>query len=456
MHASARVVSLAGALLGAACGCSATPAPAPPAGPPGAGSAANIVPEAPAPGASAPSPATAAATVTPAERSDQPPRAVPTFEDDVAFLDRYGAVQILQAPHGARVAVSAKYQGRVMTSAVGPGERSLGWVQRDFIEKGRTGTQFDNYGGEDRFWLGPEGGQFGLYFAPGKTFALSAWQTPAAFQEGEWAVSERDDRHIALHRSLAVTNHSGTRFDLDVTRAISLLPAAEVTARLGAPIPAGVSWVAFQSANTITNRGKLAWSEKKGLLSVWILAMFPPSPDTLVVVPFRTDASGPIVNDAYFGKVPPGRLQVHEREGYLVFKGDALHRSKIGLGPARAKPTLGSFSAASRLLTIVQYDPPQGPARYVNSMWEAQADPFAGDAVNSYNDGPTAPGQPPLGGFYELETSSPGGALRPAASLTHTHRTFHLVGEPAALDAVARAALGVPLDRIRLDPVPGG
>src|ERR1700722_12055781 len=44
-----------------------------------------------------------------------------TFEDDVAFLAKYGDVDVLVGPSGGRVALSASYQGRVMTSAVAPG-----------------------------------------------------------------------------------------------------------------------------------------------------------------------------------------------------------------------------------------------------------------------------------------------------------------------------------------------
>ena len=69
----------------------------------------------------------------------------------------------------------------------------------------------------------------------------------------------------------------------------------------------------------------------------------------------------------------------------------------------------------------------------------------AGDVINSYNDGPPAPGAPPLGPFYELETSSPGLGLAPAEEHVHVHRTIHLVGPDTDLDAIARAVLKVPL-----------
>ena len=41
------------------------------------------------------------------------------------------------------------------------------------------------FGGEDRFWLGPEGGQFALYFKPGDPFDLDHWQVPEADRLGK-------------------------------------------------------------------------------------------------------------------------------------------------------------------------------------------------------------------------------------------------------------------------------
>ena len=85
----------------------------------------------------------------------------------------------------------------------------------------------------------------------------------------------------------------------------------------------------------------------------------------------------------------------------------------------------------------------------MNSLWEEQKEPYGGDAINAYNDGPVEPGGKPLGPFYELETSSPALALAPGESYEHVSRTVHLVGPEADLDAVARAMLGVGLDAIR-------
>ena len=376
------------------------------------------------------------------------PAGARTFEADLAFLRQHGEVHVLTAPNGARVAVSPKYQGRVMTSAVGDNEPSLGWIHRSFIEEGKTGTQFDNYGGEDRFWLGPEGGQFGLYFPARKPFTFEHWQTPAAFQEGAWDVAEKDDGRIVFRRAMEVTNYTGTVFKLDVQRVVAFVDADQVEGFLGAPL-GGMRFVAYETQNEVTNVSDRPWTRDGGLLSIWILAMYPPSPDTVVVVPFSAGAEGPLINDAYFGKVPADRLYVDKDAGVALFRCDGEHRSKIGVPPARTKSVLGSYSASARMLTIVQFNGPMPNAPYVNSMWEHQKEPFGGDVVNSYNDGPTEPGKPALGGFYEIETSSAGLELSPGQRLQHVHRTFHIVGSEVQLDAIAKAQLGVSLGYVR-------
>ena len=108
----------------------------------------------------------------------------------------------------------------------------------------------------------------------------------------------------------------------------------------------------------------------------------------------------------------------------------------------------GSYDPDARTLTLVRYTLPRGPAQYVSSTWRLQKDPYAGDVVNSYNDGPVAPGAEPLGPFYELESSSPALALRPHAAYTHVQRTLHFTGERAGLQRLALATLGVSLDAI--------
>jgi hypothetical protein len=389
---------------------------------------------------------TASTAAAPPPVASAPSPTMLQFDEDVAFLNQHGAgVKVLSSPSGGRIAVAGKYQARVMTSAVEAAGASLGFVNRSFILAGKTGTAFDNYGGEDRFWLGPEGGQFALYFAPGKPFTFDNWQTPPAFQEGTWNAKAETGASITFARSMTLTNYAGTQLALDVERKLSILNDEQAEQNLGIELAQDVKWVGFESHNTITNRGKTAWSEDKGLPSIWILGMFAPAPGTTIVAPFEKQGNGAIVNDSYFGKVPADRLQVNEAKGFVLFKADGQARGKIGLSSTRAKAVLGSYSAQSRMLTVVRFTKPASAKRYVNNLWEISKEPYGGDVSNAYNDGPVEPGKPSLGGFYELESSSPAAALAPGATLEHTHETYHFSGPREALDSIAVRVLGVSL-----------
>ena len=97
------------------------------------------------------------------------PKKEMTFSEDVTFLKKHVDVIILgQGKDSPQVAVVPAYQGRVMTSTVGAaGSPSHGWINYDLIASGKTGLHINAFGGEDRFWLGPEGGQFSSFFQKG-------------------------------------------------------------------------------------------------------------------------------------------------------------------------------------------------------------------------------------------------------------------------------------------------
>ena len=373
------------------------------------------------------------------------------FVDDLAFLQQYTQVKRLSDAQGrAQLIVCPQMQGRVMTStATGPEGLSYGWINREFIASGQNNPHINAFGGEDRLWLGPEGGQFSIFFKAGDPFDLEHWYTPAPINEEAFEVVSEEPGCIRFRKSMKLINYSGTVFELEIDRKVRLLPPDVIAQRLS-PAPAtGLDVVAYESENRITNTGAHAWVRESGLLSIWILGMFNPSPSTTVVIPYRHGPEselGPVVNDAYFGVVPAGRLVIGEK--VIFFSGDGLYRSKIGLDSRRCLPVLGSYDAGNHVLTLVQYSKPEGEAEYVNSMWKIQDDPYSGDVVNSYNDGPPAPGQAPMGPFYELETSSPAAALAPGETLSHLHTTFHLQGDEESLDPVAHQLLGARLDEI--------
>jgi hypothetical protein len=375
-----------------------------------------------------------------------------TFGDDTAFLEKHGGIIVLSDKQGmAKVAVSPAWEGRVMTSTAGDDDGiSFGWINRDLIASGKILPHINTFGGEDRFWLGPEGGQFSVFFAKGAKFDLADWFTPAPLDTLPFKVASQNRTEATFTSKFTVTNYSGTRFDVIVKREVRLLKPAAAWKKLGVAAVEGVSLVAYETDNKITNDGKDAWTKETGLLSIWILGQFNPSSSTTIVVPIKSGPESDLgvkVTSDYFGAVPGERLVV--KDAVIFFSGDGKFRSKIGVNPKRSKALLGSYDADNKVLTLVQFNQPADRTDYVNSLWKLQDDPFGGDAINSYNDGPPAPGAKPLGPFYEMESSSPGAALTPGQSLSHVRRTIHLSGPDSALNAIALGTLGVSLDDIK-------
>ena len=382
-----------------------------------------------------------------------------TFADDLKFMQTHTPIVVLRDGDAA-VAVAPDYQGRVMTSTfdaeAGP---SFGWINRPVIGKGLLSNEQKKgkleehiyiFGGEERFWLGPEGGQYAIFFKPGTKFEFSDWTTPPAIDTEPFKLIEQTGTSAKFEHATELVNHSGTKFSTGIERTVKLLEPQVAAQLLDVQLGEGLRMVAYETDNRITNTGSAAWTPETGLLSIWILGMYNPSPETTVVIPFEPgdeEQLGAKVNDTYFGKVPPEYLRIEEKE--LFFRGDGTRRGKIGINAQRSKGIAGSYDAAGKVLNIVTYNVQESPNGFVNSMWEVQEAPYSGDVINSYNDGSPEPGKPPLGPFYELETSSPAAALQPGETLKHVQRTFHIQGTEEELNVLAERLLGVSINDIK-------
>ncbi len=349
----------------------------------------------------------------------------------------------------ARIIVSPDFQGRVMTSsAAGENGLSYGWINYDLIESGEVLPHINPMGGEERFWLGPEGGQFSIFFKNGDAFDLKHWQTPSVIDTEKYEMVASGKTFAEFKKSAKIKNYSNTEFQIEIKRKVVLLTNEEIAKELGVGIEKNTKVVGYKTINNLQNTGTEAWKKESGLLSVWLLGMFNPSPEVTIVVPFKTGVkSDYIVKDDYFGKIPAERLVV-DTSGFVFLKGDGKYRGKIGIPPQRALPFLGSYDAHNHLLTIIKCEVKEGVTDYVNSAWELQKYPFKGDAINSYNDGPVADGKQ-LGPFYEMETSSPALALKAGESATYSQSTFHLQGSEDELDVICRKVLNLSLEKIK-------
>lgn len=372
-----------------------------------------------------------------------------TFGYDLAFLRQYHKDLIVlgEDSTGPQLIVLPAYQGRIMTStADGSKGKSFGWLNHELIASGKLSPHFSAFGGEERFWLGPEGGQFSIYFKKGDAFTFDNWNVPREIDTEPFDLVASSSGEARFEKQMQLVNYSGTPFDLKVSRNIALMSMAQIAEAIGS-LPPDLKTVGFSSENILTNTGKNTWDKQSGMLSIWILSMLNADEKTTIFIPYRPGDSsnlGKVVTDDYFGKVPADRLKVTDK--MILFKADANYRSKIGISPHRALPYAASYDAGNDVLTIAKFSLTDGAKDYVNSLWEMQDDPFSGDAINAYNDGPIEGKQ--MGRFYEIESSSPAAALSPGQHIRHVHQTFHLKGPRASLEKVVQQLFGVGLDAI--------
>jgi len=370
---------------------------------------------------------------------------------DVAFFTENN-IKIIELKDGeskASVLLVPGYQGRVMTSTVDGSEGvSFGWINYKFIESSEVSSQFNPYGGEERLWLGPEGGPFSIYFKKGTEQVFPNWVVPKEIDTEPFEVIAQSSDRVSFRKDFTLTNASGTKLEIGIERSVKLLSAKDAELALEMPIDTSLSFVAYESENTLINRGQSEWTEQSGALSVWMLAMFNPSDKGVVFIPYKKGSesdSGKVVSDDYFGKVPSDRLII--KDGILFFKTDGKFRSKIGISPQGALPFCGSYDPEKRVLTLLWYSSPDKPTKYVNSKWGNQPLPFSGDVVNSYNDGPVEDGSI-MGPFYEIESSSPAAMLSAGNRITHTQRIFHITGNEDKLSLITEKLFHYSLSEI--------
>jgi hypothetical protein len=370
-----------------------------------------------------------------------------TYGKNLEFLKKHTEVIELRKNNSA-IAVIPSWQGRVMTStSEGDLGFSFGWINHELISSGELKPHINAFGGEERLWFGPEGGQFSIFFKKDSEFTFDNWQTPAFMDTEPFRLIGHTDSTVTFSHNAEIENYSGTAFRFSLERKVELMGLVALADQAGIDV-SGVSSVAYKSVNLITNTGDYAWTKETGLLSIWILGMFNPSPGVIVAIPYNKGDEaimGVPVNDSYFGEISDDRLKVSDK--HIFFRADGKSRGKIGLSPQRAKGIMASYDADNCILTFLICRLPEGNRDYVNSSWEIQDRPYSGDALNSYNDGPLEDGSQ-MGPFYELESSSPAAELKPGESIRHIQYTIHLTGSVKELDRICGSVIGIGLEEI--------
>lgn len=368
-----------------------------------------------------------------------------TFGFDLNFLTDKDSVIVLKNNEGnGQLVISARYQAKVLTStADGLHGKSFGWINYKAFDAALD-PHMNAYGGEDRLWLGPEGGKFSIFFKPGIKMDFENWKTPPPIDTESWNIISADNKKVSLHKDMELLNYAGTKFKLKIERDIKVLEKDDIEQQLGIRLNGQIKSVGFKTVNAIVNTGEQEWNRQTGAPCLWNLDMFSPSSKTVIVIPYEENATGKIATTDYFGEIPKDRITYEH--GVLLFKADGKSRGKLGIPPLRAKNIAGSYDPSDSVLTITLFDVDRN-ATYLNQEWTTNKDPFTGDAVNAYNDGPLENGDQ-MGPFYEIESVSPAAFLKPNQKLLHRHSVFHFTGERIRLDQIATKVLGISLNKI--------
>ena len=374
-----------------------------------------------------------------------------TFGYDLNYLSQKDDKLIVLSVDGGKsqIIVSAKYQAKVFTStADGLDGTSMGFVNYKFFDAGKVDEHMNGFGGENRFWLGPEGGQYSVYFKKGTEQVFDNWHTPKPIDIEPWEVSSKGNNHVSFVKDMEVTNYLGNQLKLRVNRTVALMEKSAIASSLNIELKPNVKAVGYTTDHVMVNQNDFDWTKETGTICIWILDMFNPAPQAVTFIPFNAGDEkdlGTIVTSDYFGEIPADRLKIIGNTIFL--KTDGKFRSKLGLNAKRTKAIAGNYDPGSKRLTISTFDVDQN-AVYLSQEWNPAKDPLLGDAMNAYNDGPLEDGSI-MGPFLELESVSPAAFLKPQKSLSHRHTVYHFIGEEADLNPIAVKLAGVSIAEIK-------
>jgi hypothetical protein len=101
--------------------------------------------------------------------------------------------------------------------------------------------------------MGPEGGQYSIYFKGGDSFNIQHWQVPAVIDTQGYDIVQAGESAAVFTKKTMLTNYSGTVFNIEINRKIKLLNSNDVSAAIKSPVPASLHLVGYETENNITN-----------------------------------------------------------------------------------------------------------------------------------------------------------------------------------------------------------
>ena len=351
--------------------------------------------------------------------------------------------------HKRVVVVTPELVGRVLCVGYdGIDGVTESYLSEDQIEKGFS-SDWSNFGGEQRIWIAPEFGAFGLFLTKGAQ-TMGNYRIPVPLNVSRFKVVERspDHRSVTSSTTMTLVNRIGTEFRIKVTQRVDCLEDCPYLSPLGDK----EVFVGFETRTTIENIGHEPWTKETGPLSIWTIGQFPSKAGIVALMPFRpgpvAKLGEPVTTEYFKLFLPDGKPTLQEqwevKEGVTLMRADGATLRKLEVPATRALDRLASIDLDALSMTIVDYDL-HTEREYVKSYPQPYEGGAYGGGAMSTMLIDTQSLDPP---FYELESCSPALFLKPGEQYCHTSHTYHFRAQKATLARICERYLNTDLETI--------
>lgn len=344
----------------------------------------------------------------------------------------------------ARIVVVPEFQGRVATSTnSGLSGRSFGWLNTEPLESS-TELNGSEIHGEERVWIGPQGGQYSFYYGQTQPINEDNWSVPKTFDGEPFDVVSTSEKQIEMTKSINLTNYHGTKLNMKLERKIRIFEIAEIENRINTKIPEGISVVGYASIHKLTNTDSTQWKKDSGLATIWSLSTFKGTDKTVTFIPLKSaNSSNKILQ--YLNVFEDDRFKIENDVAW--YKTDGKYRSKIGIPPEISKGYFGSYQPETKTLRIIRFHQTNHDSLYFNSEVTVQEHPYKGEAIAVYNNGPMTLQEGDENSFFEMESIAAMKELKPNESIEHFHEVYQFTGDFENLKKISMFFLGVDLSK---------
>ena len=360
------------------------------------------------------------------------------------------------------VVVTPKLVGRVMCMSFDSEDgQATGFVNEKQLRKGcstsgfaaRSGPEdgWNDFGGAERIWFAPEGGEYGFFFDPGVEHNMYNYRMSYPLHAVPYKVVDQpsDEKSVTFSALIQLVNYRGSKISLEVTRKITVLESCPFAVGLGGSLDV----VGFRSQTWAKNVGLTALNKHTTPLSLWTAGIFNSGKQVIVLLPCRkgpvSELGEPVIKE-YFRYV--SNLPMDDRtlashwwvsDGCVLIKANGKVQLKLEMQKRRSLGRLASIDLEDYTMTIVDFKLYPELDYAASYFLPYDGDLLDGGAMSSFmNVGDRKSRETAI---YELEFCSPILELQRNETFCHVSDTYQLRGDKASMASICDRFFNVDL-----------